>query len=264
MAAAQRAGRRRTSECASSGRTTVRQPVLRGISKRLYRHTSQEVCRWKLKFSQELAEDSPFGAREFISGKDAVTLAHDIQALDQDAFSAAFRKSPTKRTKLVGLKRNAMVVLEDAAPRPQRVGRRAEPRTPSLVTTHAPRRRLYHDPEQVAQLLRASARAWRFSLLTALTTGFHFTTQPLACASWQTVPPLVGDRTVQGPEEVRAHPAGTLEGDASECFDGTGGAQFVWAPGSCIDELPRGDGTAIPQSCERSDRHLFGVHRARG
>jgi len=64
-----------------------------------------------MKFSQELAYDSPFKAREFIAGKDAVTLATDILALDQDAFSAAFRKSPMKRAKLAGLQRNASVVL---------------------------------------------------------------------------------------------------------------------------------------------------------
>jgi epoxyqueuosine reductase len=64
-----------------------------------------------VKFSQELAEDSPFRAREFIAGKDAVTLATDILALDQEAFSAAFRKSPMKRAKLAGLRRNAAVVL---------------------------------------------------------------------------------------------------------------------------------------------------------
>jgi epoxyqueuosine reductase len=64
-----------------------------------------------MKFSQELADDSPFRAREFIAGKDAATLATDILALDQDAFSAAFRKSPMKRAKLAGLRRNAAVVL---------------------------------------------------------------------------------------------------------------------------------------------------------
>ncbi len=64
-----------------------------------------------MKFSQALAEDSPFQAREFIAGKDAVTLARDIMALDQEAFSAAFRKSPMKRAKLVGSKRNAKAVL---------------------------------------------------------------------------------------------------------------------------------------------------------
>ena len=64
-----------------------------------------------MKFSADLAEGSPFRAREFIAGKDAVTLATDILALDQDASSAEFRKSPMKRAKLVGLKRNAVVVL---------------------------------------------------------------------------------------------------------------------------------------------------------
>jgi hypothetical protein len=63
-----------------------------------------------------LAEDSPFRARPFLDGKDAVTLATDILALDQDAFSAAFRKSPMKRAKLAGLKRNAAVVIANARP----------------------------------------------------------------------------------------------------------------------------------------------------
>jgi epoxyqueuosine reductase len=71
----------------------------------------QSVCPWNVKFSQELAADSPFRARAFIAGKDAVTLATDILALDQDAFTAAFRKSPMKRAKLAGLRRNAAVVL---------------------------------------------------------------------------------------------------------------------------------------------------------
>jgi epoxyqueuosine reductase len=71
------------------------------------------VCPWNVKFSQELAEDSPFRARPFLDGKDAVTLATDIVALDQEAFSAAFRKSPMKRAKMVGLRRNAVVVLSN-------------------------------------------------------------------------------------------------------------------------------------------------------
>jgi epoxyqueuosine reductase len=71
----------------------------------------QSVCPWNVKFSQELADDSPFRAREFIAGKDAVTLARDVLALDQQAFSAAFRKSPMKRAKLAGLRRTAAVVL---------------------------------------------------------------------------------------------------------------------------------------------------------
>ncbi len=116
MAAAQRAGRRRTSERSSSGRTTVRQPVSRGISKRLYRHISQSVCPWNVKFAQELADDSPFKPRAFIAGKDAATLATDILTLDQEQFSAAFRKSPMKRAKLAGLRRNAAVVSTNLGP----------------------------------------------------------------------------------------------------------------------------------------------------
>jgi epoxyqueuosine reductase len=73
----------------------------------------QEVCPWNVKFSRTLAADSPFRAREFIRHKDAHTLATDILALDQEQFSAAFRKSPMKRAKLAGLKRNAGVVLEN-------------------------------------------------------------------------------------------------------------------------------------------------------
>jgi epoxyqueuosine reductase len=72
------------------------------------------VCPWNVKFSQELADDSPFRTREFIAGKDAVTQATDILALDQEGFSTAFRKSPMKRAKLAGLRRNAAVVLGNA------------------------------------------------------------------------------------------------------------------------------------------------------
>ena len=44
-----------------------------------------------------------------------MTLATDILVLDQAQFSAAFRKSPMKRAKLAGLKRNATVVLENSS-----------------------------------------------------------------------------------------------------------------------------------------------------
>ena len=69
------------------------------------------MCPWNVKFSQVVAEDSPFRAREFLARKDAVTLASDILALDQEEFSAAFRKSPMKRATLAGRRRNAAVVL---------------------------------------------------------------------------------------------------------------------------------------------------------
>ena len=104
------------SEISPRGDGASRPPVPSGISKRVYRHISQSCCPWNVEFSQELAEDSPFRARAFIAGKDAVTLASDILALDQDAFSAAFRKSPVKRAKLAGLRRNAAVTLANARP----------------------------------------------------------------------------------------------------------------------------------------------------
>ena len=70
-----------------------------------------------MKFSQALADGSPFAAREFIAGKVSLTLARDILTMDQEAFSAAFWKSPMKRAKRAGLRRNAAVVLTDEARR---------------------------------------------------------------------------------------------------------------------------------------------------
>jgi hypothetical protein len=89
-------------------------PVESGISKRLYRHISQSVCPWNVKFSQELADDSPFRAREFSAGKDAVTLATGILALGQEQFSGTFRKSPMTLAKLAGPRRNSEVALTNS------------------------------------------------------------------------------------------------------------------------------------------------------
>ena len=50
-----------------------------------------------------------------MEGKDAMTRATDILALDQAAFSVTFRKSPMKRTELRGLQRSAAVALHNAA-----------------------------------------------------------------------------------------------------------------------------------------------------
>ena len=44
-----------------------------------------------------------------------MTLVTDILTLDQDAFSATFRKSPMKRAKLAGMRRNAEVVFTNNA-----------------------------------------------------------------------------------------------------------------------------------------------------
>jgi epoxyqueuosine reductase len=64
-----------------------------------------------VKFARELPEGSPFAARDAIAGKDARTLARELLAMSPVEFSAAFKRTPMKRAKLHGLKRNAAVVL---------------------------------------------------------------------------------------------------------------------------------------------------------
>jgi epoxyqueuosine reductase len=70
----------------------------------------QEVCPWNVKFSEDLREDA-FRPRHAIAGKDARMLARDILGMDDEGFQTAFKRSPMKRAKLRGLKRNAAVVL---------------------------------------------------------------------------------------------------------------------------------------------------------
>lgn len=88
----------------------VRPPVLSAVLKRLYRHTSQYVCPWNVKFARDATEPA-FAPRDVIAGKDARTLALELLAMSPEGFSAAFRKSPMKRAQLAGLQRNAPVVL---------------------------------------------------------------------------------------------------------------------------------------------------------
>ena len=74
-------------------------------------YTSQEVCPYNVKFSETLAPDSPYAARDSLCRRDARTLARDLLEMTQEEFSRAFSKSPMKRAKLRALKRNAAVVL---------------------------------------------------------------------------------------------------------------------------------------------------------
>ena len=70
----------------------------------------QSVCPYNVKFAQELKEPA-YEPRAAIAGRDARQLARELLAMTQDEFSRAFSKSPMKRAKLRGLKRNAAVVL---------------------------------------------------------------------------------------------------------------------------------------------------------
>ena len=64
-----------------------------------------------MRFARQLPEESPSQPREVLRAKDSRTLARELLAMSPEEFSAAFRKSPMKRAKLRGLKRNAAVVL---------------------------------------------------------------------------------------------------------------------------------------------------------
>ncbi len=65
-----------------------------------------------MSFAREVREPA-FAAREVIAHKDLRALAHDILAMDDEAFRAAFKGSAMKRAKLAGLQRNARVVLDN-------------------------------------------------------------------------------------------------------------------------------------------------------
>ncbi len=74
----------------------------------------QDVCPWNVRFSRPLTE-SAFAPRKAVAGRNARSLARELLAMTESEFSASFRRSPMKRAKLKGLKRNAAVVLGNAA-----------------------------------------------------------------------------------------------------------------------------------------------------
>ena len=75
----------------------------------------QEVCPWNVRFARALPDDSPYAPRAALAGKGARVLARDLLGLTLEEFSRAFKGSPMKRARLRGLKRNAAVVLGNAA-----------------------------------------------------------------------------------------------------------------------------------------------------
>jgi epoxyqueuosine reductase QueG len=76
----------------------------------VYRHVSQDVCPYNVKFARSLREPA-FAPREVLAGKSTRQLARELLAMTQGEFSAAFKGSPMKRAKRRGLARNAAVAL---------------------------------------------------------------------------------------------------------------------------------------------------------
>lgn len=70
----------------------------------------QEVCPWNVKF-QTPASEPAYRARPELDGPLLVELAERLLAMDDAAFSRAFRGSPIKRAKRNGLLRNVCVGL---------------------------------------------------------------------------------------------------------------------------------------------------------
>ena len=70
----------------------------------------QEVCPWNVKF-QEPPIEPAYRARPGLDGPPLVELAERLLAMDDAAFSRAFRGSPIKRAKRNGLLRNVCVGL---------------------------------------------------------------------------------------------------------------------------------------------------------
>jgi epoxyqueuosine reductase len=69
-----------------------------------------EVCPWNVTFARELKVPA-FAPRAVLASNDARTIARALLALSKEEFSEAFRGSPMKRAKMLGLKRNAAVLL---------------------------------------------------------------------------------------------------------------------------------------------------------
>jgi epoxyqueuosine reductase len=70
----------------------------------------QDVCPWNERFASALDEPA-FAPRAAVAGRDARALSRELLGMPADDFSRAFERSPMKRAKLRGLKRNAAVVL---------------------------------------------------------------------------------------------------------------------------------------------------------
>lgn len=72
----------------------------------------QDVCPWNVSFARDLRLEE-LRPRDSLSG-DSRSIARRILDMGEEEFRATFRRSPMKRAKMRGLKRNAAVALGNA------------------------------------------------------------------------------------------------------------------------------------------------------
>jgi len=83
-------------------------PLESGISKQVYRHTSQEVCPWNRRFAATSSE--PLYATDSGSGTDGPALV-ELMGPSEEEFAFWFSGTSIKRAKRRGPLRNAAVAL---------------------------------------------------------------------------------------------------------------------------------------------------------
>lgn len=103
----------------------------------VYRHISQDVCPYNIKFSSELTEQA-FASRAGLDTDDSRKIAREMLQLTQAESSERFKGSAMKRAKRRGLARNAAMVLgnvgtSDDVPLLEAASQHEEP----LVREHA-------------------------------------------------------------------------------------------------------------------------------
>ena len=75
----------------------------------------QDVCPWNVKFAKAPPAEGPLAPHDWLASTDAIALARELLAMDEDTYRERFRRSAMKRAKLEGLRRNAAVVLRNHA-----------------------------------------------------------------------------------------------------------------------------------------------------